>query len=93
MNGDVWCRQIVKVFKGKNPEMDLTFGGDAANFDIGQVPRLDMFLLEEDVVNLAMMSYKESISDYSHFSNPANVNLHFEDSTRVFTIFSGMFCI
>ena len=93
MNGDVWCKQLINVFKGKFPEMDLTIGGNAADFGIGQVPRLDMFLHEEDVANLAMMSYEESIRDYSFFSNLDIVNLYFEDSSRAFTIFSGMFRI
>ena len=52
-----------------------------------------MFLLEEDVANLAMMSYEESIRDYTFFSNPDIVNLYFEDAARAFTIFSGMFHI
>ena len=67
MNGDVWCKQLINVFKGQFPEMNLTLGGNAADFGIGQVPRLDMFLHEEDVANLAMMSYEESIRDYSFF--------------------------
>ena len=73
--------------------MNLTFGGDATNFGMEKYPRLDMFLLEEDVANLAMMSYEESIRDYSFFSTPNIVNLYFEDSARAFTIFSSMFRI
>ena len=93
MNGDVWCKQLINVFKGQFPEMNLTLGGNAADFGIGQVPRLDMFLLKEDIANLAMMSYEESVRDYSFFSNPNIVNLYFEDFARAFTIFSSMFRI
>ena len=84
---------LVNVFKEKIPNMDLTFGGNTANFGLIIPSRLDLFLLEEDVANLAMMSYEESIRDYSFFSNLDIVNLYFEDSSRAFTIFSGMFRI
>ena len=73
--------------------MDLTFGDNTANFGLNIPSRLDLFLLEEDVANLAMMSYEESIRYYSFFSNLDIVNLYFEDSFRAFTIFSGMFRI
>ena len=72
--------------------MKMTFGGNSANFGLGQ-PSLDYFLLEEDVANLAMMSYEESIRDYSFFSNPKIVHQYFSDTSRAFTIFSGMFLI
>ena len=47
--------------------MDVTFGGDAANFGMVQVPRLRMFLLEKDVANFAMMLYEETIRAYYFF--------------------------
>ena len=62
-NGDVWCTNLVNVFNDKFPQMELAFGGNTTNI----VSRLDLFLLEEDVANLAMMSYEESIRDYSFF--------------------------
>ena len=92
-NGDVWCTNLVNVFNSKFPIMELAFGGNTANFGLEMPSRLDLFLLEEDVANLAMMSYEESIRDYSFFENLDIVNLYFEDSARAFTIFSGMFRI
>ena len=71
--------------------MNLEFGGNTANFSVMTPSRLDMFLLDEDVANLAMMPYEESIRDHSFFSNSEIVNLYFEDSARAFTIFSGMY--
>ena len=65
--------------------MNLMFGGKAANIGIIMPSRLDLFLLEEDIANLAMMSYEESIRDYSFFSNLDIVNLYFGDSSRAFT--------
>ena len=66
-NGDVWCTNLVNVFNDKFPLMELAFGGNTANFGLNMPSRLDLFLLEEDVANLAMMSYEESIRDYSFF--------------------------
>ena len=67
LHGNVWCANLVNAFNEKNPQMNLTFGGNAANFGIIMPPRLDLFFLEEDVANLAMMSYEESIRDYYFF--------------------------
>ena len=92
-NADAWCTNLVRVFSEKFPNMNLTFGGNAANFGLSQPSSLDLFLLEEDVANLAMMSYEESIRDYSFFSNPEIVHQYFSDTSRAFTIFSGMFLI
>ena len=92
-NGDVWWTNLVNVFNEKNLNMDLTFSDNTTNFGLNMPSRLDLFLLEEDVANLAMISYEESIRDYSFFSNLDIVNLYFEDSSRAFTIFSGMFRI
>ena len=52
--------------------MDLTFGSNTANFGLNIPSRLDLFLLEEDVANLVMMSYEESIRDYSLFQTPTS---------------------
>ena len=93
LNGDSWCTNLVRKFSKHFPAMNLTFGGNAANFAVKQPSSLDFFLLQEDVANLAMMAYEESIRDYSFFSNPEIVHLYFDDASRAFTIFSGMFHI
>ena len=71
--------------------MALTFGGNTANFGLKQPAWI--FLLQEDVANLAVMAYEDSVRDYSFFSNSEIVRLYFNDATMEFTVFSGMFHI
>ena len=70
--------------------MKMTFGGNTDSSGLGQPSGLDYFLLEEDVAYLAMISYRESIRDYSFVSNPGTIHLYFKDAIRALTIFSGM---
>ena len=70
--------------------MDLTFGGNTANFGVTIPTRLDYFLLEEDVANLAMMSYKEGIRDY-YFFNRAQAYGKLQNLVYDLT-FSAMVC-
>ena len=51
LHGNVWCANLVRIFNEKFPQMNLTFGGNTANFGIIMPSRLDLFLLEEDVAN------------------------------------------
>ena len=45
--------------------MALTFGGNTANFGLKQPAWI--FLLQEDVANLAVMAYEDSVRDYYLF--------------------------
>ena len=93
LNGDAWCTNLVRKFSRHFPDMTLTFGGNAANFGVIPPSSLELFFLTEDVANLAMLAYEDSIRDYSFFSNPELVNMYFNDASTAFTIFRNMFHI
>ena len=42
-NADAWCTNLVRVFSEKFPNMNLTFGGNAANVGLSQPSILDFF--------------------------------------------------
>ena len=78
--------------------MNLTFGGNATNFALKQSSSLEFFLLQEDVANLSMMAYEESIRDYSFFLIPKSFICtstmlvdHLLSSTECFTFKSSIF--
>ena len=73
--------------------MNLMIGGNAVNFGLRELSSLESFLFQEDVANLAMMAYEESIRRYSFFSDPEIIDLYFNDTSREFTIFGKMFHI
>ena len=92
-NGDAWCTNLVRKFTKYFPEIKLTFRGNTANFGAKPPSSLDLFLLSEDVANLAMLAYEDNIRDYSFFSNPALVSMYFKDASTAFTLFHNMFRI
>ena len=69
-NGDSWCTNLVRAFSNHFPRMNLMVGGSTANFALKQPSSLDSFFLEEDIANLAMMVYEESIRDHYCFQIP-----------------------
>ena len=91
--GDLWCTNLVHKLLKHFPDMNLTFRGIAANFGLMPPSSLDLFLLAEDVANLAMLAYEDSIRDYSFFSNPDIVRMYFNHPNATVTIFQKMFRI
>ena len=52
---------------------------------------LDVQFLTEDIVNLAMMSYLDSIKDFTFFDDKILVSKYFQFTTKVRQFFSKMF--
>ena len=60
---DAWCTNLVHQFGGIFPNIRLNFGGNTEHFGTKKITSLDKIFLPQDVANLAMLSYKESIRD------------------------------
>ena len=91
--GDLWCNNLVRKFSKDFLDMNSMFGGNAAKFGLSPPSSLDLFLLPEDVANLAILAYKESIKDHSLFSNPEIVRMYFNDANTAITTLKKMFHI
>ena len=69
----------------------ISLGGNAAKFGGEVFTSLDSKFLTEDVANLAMMSYRESILDKSFFEDNVLVNSYFHYCADVQQLFSDIF--
>ena len=89
-NGDAWCNMLVRAI---NPKFDvkLSYGGNDARYGMSEHESLDSQFLTEDVVNLALMSYQESIEDGSFFQDAELVSEYFSHTTDVLGLFAKLF--
>ena len=89
-NCDVLCTNLVReaasTFKVK-----ISMGGNAANCGEKKMMSLDSKFLAEDVANLAMMAYRESIVDNSFFEDDVLVTQYFQYCPNVQQLFSNLF--
>jgi len=72
-------------------DVKLSVGGNAARYGMRKHKSLDTQFLTEDVVNLALMSYQESIEDGSFFHDTELVSEYFSHTTDVLGLFAKLF--
>ena len=88
-NGDAWCNNLISQFKKFPPHMSLTFGG----YYNKVWTALDEKFLQEDIANLAMLSYKDPIRDGSFFPDEGLLVLYFKNTVNPRAIFKKLFGI
>ena len=89
-NGDAWCTMLVREINEKF-DVRISFGGNAAHYGMVVHTSLDSQFLTEDVANLALMSYLESIEDGSFFHDEELVSQYFSFTTDVQGLFRKLF--
>ena len=89
-NGDAWCTILVCKIK-EHFGIRISFGGNSANYGMSLHMSLDSQFLTEDVANLALMSYQDSISDGSIFEDHELVQQYFAHTTDVRGLFDDLF--
>ena len=75
----------------RNRYVKISMGGNAAKFGSAVPESLDSKFLDEDVANLAMLSYREAIIDRSFFQDEVLVSQYFRYCPDVQALFSNLF--
>ena len=90
---EAWCEKLVQQIGANFPkeQLKVTFGGDASQYGMKKIASLDSQFLTEDVVNLAFMSYQESIMNGSFFEDKDLVRKYFAHTGDVRELFEGFF--
>ena len=90
---EAWCEKLVQQIGANFPkdQLKVTFGGDASQYGMKKITSLDSQFLTEDVVNLAFMSYQESIMNGSFFEDKDLVGKYFAHTGDVRELFEGFF--
>ena len=65
-NGSAWCHMLVREINEKF-DVEIAFRGNASHYGADDMSSLDSQFLTHDVVNLALMSYQDSIENGSFF--------------------------
>ena len=63
-NGKSWYTNLFYQFSKQFHDMKLTFDGNVKEYRITSPPTLENFILLEDIANLAMLAYEESIKHH-----------------------------
>lgn len=91
-NCDSLCTNLIRE-AGSTFKVKIGMGGNAANFGAPLLKSLDSKFLAEDVANLAMMAYRDSITDHSFFQDDDLVNQYFQYCPNVKHLFSNIFSV
>ena len=75
-NGNAWCNMLVREIN-QQFDVKIAFGGNASVYGAVDMTSLDSQFLTDDVVNLALMSYQDSIENGSFFLDTVLVNQYF----------------
>ena len=89
-NLDTICTNLCNEFNNLF-NITISFGGNAENFDFPRKNSLDEWFLEEDVINLAMMSYQEAITSQMFFQDEDLVRKYFRKDVDVPQLFQNYF--
>ena len=73
--------------------INIAFGGNAEAYGSEILTSLDAKFLDEDVANLAMMSYHKAINNLSFFRDTALVRQYFQYCPNVQELFSNIFSV
>ena len=90
LNGDKWCTMLVREMK-EHFGIKIAFGGNSAHYGMNLHTSLDSQFLTEDVANLALMSYQESVADGSFFEDDDLIGQYFAFTTDVRGLFDDLF--
>ena len=91
-NATAWCKNIIRTLD-EVFQVRIQFGGNAADSGIPVPTSLNSYFLTEDVANLAMMGYEESIRDKNFFQDIDLVKKYFGFHSNVPGIFQNMYGI
>lgn len=91
-NCDKICSHLVREANSLF-DINIAFGGNASAYGSEILTSLDAKFLDEDVANLAMMSYHKSINDLSFFQDTALVRQYFQYCPNVQELFSNLFSV
>ena len=91
VNAAAWSKNIIKIL-GDVFKVKVTYGGKAGN-SVPVPTSLNDYFLTEDVANLAMMGYEQSIRDGGFFQDVDLVKKYFGFHSNVLGIFQNMYWI
>ena len=89
-NCDVLCTNLVRE-AFSNFDIKIWMGGNAEDYGAPVLQSLDSKFLTKDVANLAMMSYRQAITDKSFFDDDKLVSQYFLYVPDVRELFSNLF--
>ena len=89
-NCDQICTNLVRE-AAQTFNVNISFGGNSAAFGLPVPTSIDAKFLPEDVANLAMMCYTDSIMDGSFFKDESLVRQYFQYCPDVKDLFSKLF--
>ena len=91
-NGSAWCHMLVREINEKF-DVKIAFGGNASHYGADDMSSLESQFLTDDVVNLALMSYQDSIENGSFFLDTVLVNQYFSHTRDVKGLFAKLFAM
>ena len=91
VNAAAWSKNIIKIL-GEVFKVRVIYGGNAGNH-LPVPTSLNDYFLTEDVANLAMMGYEESIRNGRFFQDVDLVKKYFGFHSNVLGIFNNMYGI
>ena len=90
VSGDAWCNHLVRAIN-TNFDVKIAYGGNAARYGMEVHQSLDSQFLTDDVANLALLSYQDSIENGSFFEDDQLVFEYFAYTPDVQGLFKKLF--
>ena len=85
-----WATNLTTLLNRNFKQLKLTLGGNAQDFGIPTPTCIEDVFLTDDVANLALITYEDSIMDFSFFDDTELVGKYFSPTTDARSVFENL---